>query len=302
MSEEQKSSQEKQAASDRIHLEGLGDQWVALVGNPAALMPQIVGTVLQAGGMRPSWRCQLAKEEYVLMAWPQEGTVRAAVLMHGQTDAPLKPLSAMPLLEGLPNDAMVDQVYPWEKNMGANVGLLMEEGRNPLWVYTPLYFRDREDLTPGVTHTFLIAGLAYGMRRALLDELTVTQGPQFEAYAEAWKEKNPDANPLDIPPLKIPLQGRRVIMPGRHFCEYQMRTTIDSVETTRLDKDEIYQLRVLFPFEKRPPLSLVLYAPKRVCGKYEPQQGDEIDAYVWLQGRIADYVVDDTEEDGGAQA
>ena len=35
-------------------------------------------------------------------------------------------------------------------------------------------------------HTFLLAGLALGLRKALLDEITITQGVRYEAYAEAW--------------------------------------------------------------------------------------------------------------------
>ena len=60
-----------------------------------------------------------------------------------------------------------------------------------MWFYDPLYGRDRDDLTAGVTHTFLLAGLAYGLRRALLDEITITRGPQFEAHAAAWLAANP---------------------------------------------------------------------------------------------------------------
>ena len=35
------------------------------------------------------------------------------------------------------------------------------------------------------------------------------------------------------------------------------------------------------------PLRFPLYAPERVC-KIVPQAGDEIDAIIWLQGRIID--------------
>ena len=54
-----------------------------------------------------------------------------------------------------------------------------------MWFYDPLYGRDKDDLTPGITHTFLLAGLAFGLCKALLDEITITQGVRYEAYAEA---------------------------------------------------------------------------------------------------------------------
>ena len=47
-------------------------------------------------------------------------------------------------------------------------------------------------------------------------------------------------------------------------------------------------LYLSFPFEDRQPMRLAVYASKMVLGEYEPEAGDEIDAYVWLQGRIID--------------
>ena len=35
-------------------------------------------------------------------------------------------------------------------------------------------------------------------------------------------------------------------------------------------------------------MRLAVYASKMVLGDYEPEAGHEIDAYVWLQGRIID--------------
>lgn len=48
------------------------------------------------------------------MAWPQDQPVRASVLMTGEEGEKLTPTSATPLLDGLPNDLMVDSIYAWE--------------------------------------------------------------------------------------------------------------------------------------------------------------------------------------------
>ena len=37
-----------------------------------------------------------------------------------------------------------------------------------MWFYDPLYLRDKDDLTPGITHTFSLAGLCFALRKALL--------------------------------------------------------------------------------------------------------------------------------------
>ncbi|MDO5483303.1 MAG: hypothetical protein Q4F27_00175 [Desulfovibrionaceae bacterium] len=274
---------------DRTHFEGLGDAWAVLTGhNPEGLMPQVVGTVLHEGGTRASWQWKRKGHDYVLMAWPQDQPVRASVLMAGKEGGDLRPVNAVPLLEGLPNDLTVDEVHPWENGAGADVGVSMMEGKNPMWFYDPLYGRDHDDLTPGITHTFLLAGLAYGLRKALLDEITITQGPRYEAYADAWLEENPGKSRLDVPPLKVSVAGRHMIMPGRRFCEYQMRGVVEEVQDCQLEKMPVKILYMRFPFEDRPPMRLPVYASKLALGEYDHQKGDEVDAYVWLQARVID--------------
>ncbi|MGE9984664.1 hypothetical protein [Desulfovibrio sp. SGI.169] len=274
---------------NRTHFEGLGDAWAVLTGqNPAAIMPQVAGTVLHAGGTRPAWQWKRGGRDHVLMAWPKDQPARASVLMAGEEGGKLVPVSVAPLLEGLPNDLTVEKVHPWESGLGANVAVSMIEGKNPMWFFDPLYGRDHDDLTPGVTHTFLLAGLAYGLRKALLDEVTITQGPRFEAYAEAWLAENPGKARLDVPPLKVEVAGRHLIMPGRRFCEYQLRAVIEEVQDCRLEKMPLKILYLSFPFETREPMRLALYVSQMTLGDFEPEKGQEVDAYVWLQARIID--------------
>lgn len=279
----------RRPGADRVHAEGLGDVWVALTGrDPAAIMPQVVGTVLHDGGTRPAWQWKRRGREHVLMAWPKDQPVRAAVLMAGDEGGKLAPVTAVPLLEGLPNDLLVESVHPRAEGLGADVAVTMIEGENPMWFFDPLYGRDQDDLTPGITHTFWLAGLALGIRKALLDELTIAQGPQFEAHAAAWLEQNPGASRLDVPPLKIPMAGKRCIMPGRRFGEYQVRAVVERAEECKLENMDVRALYLSFPFEEREPLRLALYASRFVLGDFAPEEGDEVEAYVWLEGRIID--------------
>ena len=126
------------------------------------------------------------------------------------------------------------------------------------------------------------------LRKALLDEVTITQGPRFEAYAEAWLAENPGKSRLDVPPLKVEVAGRHLIMPGRRFCEYQLRAVIEEVQDCQLEKMPLKLLYLSFPFETREPMRLALYVSKMVLGDFEPEKGQEVDAYVWLQARIID--------------
>ena len=61
------------------------------------------------------------------------------------------------------------------------------------------------------------------------------------------------------------------------------------MQDCHLEKMPVKLLYMSFPFETRPALRLAVYASKMACGDYEPEVGHEVDAYVWLQGRIIDF-------------
>ena len=82
--------------------------------------------------------------------------------------------------------------------------------------------------------------------------------------------------------------GKRVIMPGRNFCEYEIRGIVEGVEECALEKMPLRVLHLSFPFEDREAMSLPVFASNFVLGDYVPEEGHEVDAYVWLQGRIID--------------
>ena len=275
---------------NRMHFEGLGDAWAVVTGmHPSAAIPQVVGTVLHEGLTRPAWQWQRQGNDYMLLAWPKDQPIRASVLLMGEKDKQLKPVDCVPLLEGLVNDLTISSVYPWQNGKGADVAADMLEGHNPMWFYDPLYLRDKDDLTEGITQTFLLSALALGFRKALLDEITITNGPRFLEHGKKWLEENPDKTTADIPPLKIPVAGKYLIMPGQRFCEYQMRGIIEDVEDAMLEKMEFKVCYMNFPFENREPMRLPVYVSKSVLGDLEPKKGMEIDAYVWLQGRVIDF-------------
>ena len=289
MSDMEYSQEQDPFKLEREHLEGLGDPWASLLYNPAQLMPQVIGTVVQEGGTRSAWQAKRGDQEYMLVAWPEENPIRAGVIMKGKENEQFTPASAMPLLEGLPNDMTMEDLYPWSNGVEAHVAACRNEGAQALWFYTPFYFRDRETLmTPGLRATVMLAGLAYGLRRALLDYMNITSGSRFELWAERWLEENPDKTRLDVPPLRFSLHGSCILLPSPHYTVYQLRAPILAAEEHMLHEEKIYLLRLQFGADTPAPLDLPLYASARVCKKYVPKVGDEIDAIVWLQGRIAD--------------
>lgn len=270
------------------HFEGLGKAWLTLLDNPEKQLPQVIGRTLAEGGTRDCWQCKDAKQETLVMAWPGQSSFRIGVTLHGKAGSELRPVTSYPLLEGLPNDMTVEDTYAWKNGTEGSIAAYRNEGTTPLWFYSPFLFRDKEALTPGVRHTFLVAGLAYGLRKALLDELTITEGEQYESFAKEWLAVHPECSRLDVPQLKVPLSGARILQEDLTTDEYQLRVPVTSVEECVVGPEKIYTLIVEFGLTTPNPFRFPLYAPERICKGYIPHAGDEIDALVWLQGRIAD--------------
>ena len=269
------------------HFEGLGRAWLTVFDNLEQRLPAAVAHTLSEGGSRDCWQCKTEKAETMVIAWPEQSGFRLAVTVKGKPGEELKPVSSYPLLEGLPNDMTIEEVYPWKNRTEGEVSAFRNEGASPLWMYTPFLFRDQEGLTPGVRQTFLVAGLAYGVRKALLDEMTITEGPDYERYAADWMEKHPGSERLDVPQLSVNLRGARILVPGEFACEYQLRGPVSSVDELEIGGEKVYVLIMEFGLNTPNPLRFPLYAPARIC-KDVPQTGMDIDALIWLQGRMLD--------------
>ncbi len=272
------------------HFEGLGDKWHCLVDNPVNEVPLLAKAVLEQGGTREAWQVKDAKNETILMAFPPNLPVKAAVVIQGKAEeqSKLSPQTVIPFLEGLPNDLTVEETYTWQNGVEGEVCVYKDQGSEPLWFYTPFLFRDKAALTPGVRHTFLMSALSYGVRRALIDDITISSGAQYEAYVESFLKEFPDKTRLDVPQLKVSIAGKQIIMPGKFPSEYQVRAKVASVEETNFGEHKIYMLGLQFGPDIETSLNVMMYAHEKVCQGYVPKEGDDIDAYMWLQGRLID--------------
>ncbi len=270
------------------HFEGIGDKWHLLIDNPEQDLPGLATTVAAEGGTRQAWQHTSSAYETVLLAFPPDQPLRGAIVVQGEPEKEMKVKTICPLMEGLPNDMTVEEVYPWKSRVEGAVAARRNEEGEPVWFYTPLLFRDRDDLTPGVRQTILLSGLAMGVRRALLDEMNIIAGPDYEEHAARWLAEHPGESRLDVPQLTVPLSGARILQAGRFSCEYQVRAPITSVQETVFGPQKVYMLHLQFGLNTENPLEIMVYAPERACENYVPHADDEIDAYVWLQGRMLD--------------
>ena len=191
------------------HIESMGDKWFAL-GVALKDINGVIATTLELGGSRPAGSMRDDEVERMLMAWPSDSLLRTSVLMAGKPEGSLSVVAVAPFMEGFANTMTIQDVYPWKDTPAGEI-LAATENFPPFWFYDPLFFRDAEGEVKGKSCQILLSGLCFGIRRALLDELTVTQGPAYEKHALEWMKQHPDKTRLDVPALKIPLRGKTLI-------------------------------------------------------------------------------------------
>lgn len=281
------------------HEELLVKPWSVFLNNLKEI-PYVMKVVVDEGGTRPAWNAKDGKSENFVMAWPKEPLLRAGIIVGGEVDGKLEPKAIFPFMEGFPNTMKVETTHAWANGVEGEVGCLAGESDQILWFYNPLFFRDKViDLTEGIEQTFYLSGLCLGLRRALLDEITITSGPYYEAHAEKWLQENPDKTRLDVPALKIDIHGKRLLAPTDIASEYQARVTVEKVEEfifgPEKGGEKIY--RFVATFGDKENVRILMFVPAKACAKgYVPKAGDEVDMIFWMQGRVVDIAADDIEK------
>ncbi len=274
------------------HLESVGDKWAPFLTNVEAELPQVIARVVKDGGTREAWQAKNENEETILMAYPQESTFRASATFRGTPEGKLNPMTAVPLMEGIQTEMIVLDTYEWKSGVSGEVLALHEPTKRPFWFFDPLFFRDKkEDLQKEQPQNFYLAGLVYLVRKALLDEMTITQGENYERYAMQYLADNPDKSRLDVPPMQVSLKGAEIVSLGQKACEYQARGIVRDLKSFTFGPKEAEKKVYSFVINAgigEEIMPLVLYACESVCGKLELEEGMELDLYFWLQGRVVD--------------
>ncbi len=274
------------------HLESVGDKWAPFLSNVEKELPAVIARVVKDGGTREAWQIKDEKEETILMAYPQDSSFRACATFRGAPEDKLNPMTAVPLMEGLQQEMIVLDTYEWKSGVSGEVLALHEATKRPFWFYDPLFFRDKkEDLNKEQPQNFNFAGLAYLIRKALLDEMTITQGENYEKHAMEWLAANPDKSRLDVPPLKVSLKNAQIVSLGQRACEYQARAVVRDLKSFTFGPKEAE--KKMYSFVINAGLGddifpLVIYVCQSICDKLELEEGMEVDLYFWLQGRVVD--------------
>ncbi|MFQ9868180.1 MAG: hypothetical protein ACLRWP_15320 [Bilophila wadsworthia] len=111
------------------------------------------------------------------------------------------------------------------------------EGANPLWFYSP--FRSATvKISPRRPPYLPYRRARLRPARALLDEMTITEGVEYERYVAEWLAQNPGKTRLDVPQLTVDLRGARIVVPGDVASEYQIRVPVTSVEEMHIQNEK----------------------------------------------------------------
>lgn len=274
------------------HRESIGDKWASLIPAGEKEISGVITRIIAEGGTRPAWKHIADEKETILMAYPQESTLRASVTLSGEVEGKLEPITVMPLLEGIDNRLLVVETHEWHTKVEGEVLVLFPPLEKALWFYDPLFFRDKADLKFEEVCDFRLAGLVLNLEKAMLDEMTLTKGEAYEKHSMQFLADNPDKSRLDVPPLKISLAGQQVIALGQHISEYKARVQINNLQSFDFGpegaKKKIYSFIVNLGTQES-PLPVPLYASETACRlKEELKDGMDVDIYFWLQGRISD--------------
>ncbi len=274
------------------HLESVGDKWAPFLNNVEKEVPGVIARIVNDGGTREVWQVKEEKQETILMAYPQEGTFRACATFRGTPEGKLEPMTAIPLMEGIETELRVLDTYEWKSEVSGEVLAVHEASKRPFWFYNPLFFRDKkENLEVDKPQNFALAGLVYLIRKALLDEMTITQGENYDKYAMQYLADNPDKSRLDVPPMKVSLKGAEIVSLGQKACEYQARAVVRELKTFTFGPEKAETKMYSFVINAglgEGFLPLVLYVSESVAQGLELKEGMEVDLYFWLQGRVAD--------------
>ncbi len=274
------------------HSEIMIDKWVPLLTKADDELPSVVATVVKEGGSRAAWKHVEENKETLLMAYPAESLLRASVTLQGEVEGKLQAISVVPFMEGYANKILVIDSYVWKNQTNADVLIYNPAIEKGFWVHNPLYFRDKKDLLPEQPQSMILSGLVLGVRKALLDEMTITTGDAYEKHALQFLASNPDKSRLDVPPLKIDLAGQQVMSLGKNACEYHARAVVNKLDSFDFGPEgavkKIYTFVINLGTDEQ-PMPIMLYAPEGALAKGTVlEEGMDIDLMFWMQGRVVD--------------
>ncbi len=153
--------------------------------------------------------------------------------------------------------------------------------------FDPEFFKNRHIYESGKAYDFSVAGIAYVLKPAKQQSLTIDEGPILEMERERLLEEDPNADPNSIIPVELSLAEMRCLLPRELADDSEFRTVIDEAGYFEVEGHGVFRLRATMMIPDDHHFDINLYASEAVLEGYRPKPGDSIEGVLWLQGRLA---------------
>ena len=151
--------------------------------------------------------------------------------------------------------------------------------------FDPYFFLNKDGSIEGSERNVSLAGLAYVLRKAEQDGITINEGPMIQEEKDRVLRENPHADVSKITSVFISMKGAALYLPLRESPdEGEFRICVDEVEFFRLGGREYCRIRGVLMRDDDNPLVADIYASGHVLEGYKPAVGDDIEGICWMQG------------------
>lgn len=273
-----------------------GDHWEAIFGDTETIVDEVIPQILRLG--RPSDifpfefennQGQLQKEEAASLTYLETPLRLMALVVTNSTGESLKRemWTAYPIAsDGRVHRIRVDEIKICEYGFEGIVHGKVKGGAS-ISFFDPEFFKNRHIYESGKAYDFSVAGIAYVLKPAKQQSLTIDEGPILEMERERLLEEDPNADPNSIIPVELSLAEMRCLLPRELADDSEFRTVIDEAGYFEVEGHGVFRLRATMMIPDDHHFDINLYASEAVLEGYRPKPGDSIEGVLWLQGRLA---------------
>jgi len=275
---------------------GHGDHWAAIYGDVEPVLERLIPTVAQAG--KPLGNGVVAqvqdedggthKAQSTAVVYPPNVPLTYLMLLAGRADGNGYEMhSFYPLLrEGIASPLKVEESTAWEGSLEGQIRARTLDGAI-IGFFDPLYYQNQGVYRAGAAYNFIIAGLAYQLRKCESDFVEITEGAMLDVERESVKKEDPTADVSQIKSVKVYLTGATILLPSESTLDdWGFRLHADRVGYFEVDGIGFYRIESTLIKGEHHPLRAYIYASVTVLGEYRPAEGDDIEGAVWLQGYL----------------
>ena len=191
--------------------------------------------------------------------------------------------------EGKTNRLTIEEIRIDENGIEGWVEASTIDGRTVIF-FDPYLFLNKDRYRIKESHNIVLSGLAMQFRKAEVDSFTVDKGPMIEIERQRVLEKNPGADVSQIKTVEISLKGSTLYIPfPKEPGEGEFRATVLAVNFFICEGYEFCRVHMnLHPEDEGPAVTYEMYVSGHVLNGYRPSVGDDVEGFVWLQGRLAE--------------